>query len=262
MSAAAHEAGAATAGGSETRRPLTVPIPEVDFSALGAEEVAAMRAAAAEIRECYRVLAKADLNVVGELLRGHEVFYEDDHYPTGDVFDRETGAQYYYHAHRGVEREHGHFHTFMRRKGMPADLRTRVPPGWTSGPQGDESLAHLVGISMDAWGFPTALFATNRWVTGETWYFAPDVERMLPRFAMDHAWPSWPVNRWLTALLRLFRPQVTVLLRHRDATVSAFAEAFPDRDPLEHRDLEVTGWLPLSVEQQIATLDLHFPARR
>ena len=32
----------------------------------------------------------------------------------------------------------------------------------------------------------------------------------LDRFDIDHAYPSWPVNRWLTAMVRLFRPQMVV----------------------------------------------------
>ena len=34
---------------------------------------------------------------------------------------------------------------------------------------------------MDGWGEPIGLFATNRWVTGETWYPAGAVIRMLDR---------------------------------------------------------------------------------
>jgi hypothetical protein len=38
-------------------------------------------------------------NIVGEVLRGHGVFREWDHYPPDDVFDAVTHAQFYYHAH-------------------------------------------------------------------------------------------------------------------------------------------------------------------
>ena len=83
-----------------------------------------MNAAADEILECYRVLKKGGANIVGEILRGEGTFYEWDHYPEGDIYDNETHAQYYYHAHR--EGEHGHFHTFLRKKGMREDV-TPVP---------------------------------------------------------------------------------------------------------------------------------------
>ena len=58
------------------------------------------------------VLAKTGDNVVSEVLRGVETFYEWEHYPPDDVYDRETHAQFYYHAHPPGERsfaEHGHF---------------------------------------------------------------------------------------------------------------------------------------------------------
>ncbi|HSR70967.1 MAG TPA: hypothetical protein VLL72_01180, partial [Kiloniellales bacterium] len=81
-----------------------------------------MAEAGRAVVEAHRVLARTGDNVVGELLRDHDTFYEWDHYPPGDVYDRESHAQYYYHAHPPEQRfpgEHGHFHTFLRPKGMP-----------------------------------------------------------------------------------------------------------------------------------------------
>ena len=87
-----------------------------------------MRRAGAEIRECYRVLGKGGLNVVGEMLRGQGEFVEYEHYPRDDAFDADSQAQYYYHAHRDATGEHGHFHTFLRAPGMPAGMAP-VPHG-------------------------------------------------------------------------------------------------------------------------------------
>ncbi len=213
-----------------------------------------MLAAGAEIRECYRVLGKAGLNVVGEVLRGHGQFVELDHYPPDDVFDDETASQYYYHAHRAGE--HGHFHTFLRARGMPPNVAPLdYPQASEPWPHGADALAHLTAISMDAYGFPTALFATNRWVTDESWYRADDVIGMLDRFVIDHAGPSWPVNRWISAMLRLFRPHIVALLRHRDAVIDAWQRAAPGMDVLEDRQLEITGLLPISVDGWIGELE-------
>ncbi|MCY1348032.1 hypothetical protein D9M69_341640 [compost metagenome] len=101
---------------------------------------------------------------------------------------------------------------------------------------------------MDAWGQPIGLFACHRWVTGETWYPAEAVKQLLPRFSIDHAFPSWPTNLWLTALLRLFRPHIEALLEHRDLVVEAWQKAHPERDAFEDRALEITGYLPISIE--------------
>mgnify|MGYP006169598551 CR=1 FL=1 len=216
---------------------------------LGADERLQLLAAAEEVRRCQRPLSKAGLNVVGELLKGHDGFYEMNHYPDGDVFDRDSHSQYYYHAHREGGVEHGHFHTFIRDQGIPRELQplsaATTSESW---PSGDEAIAHLIAVSMDAWGQPLGLFACNRWVTGETWYPAEAMKQMLPSFSIDHAHPSWPTNLWLTALLRLFRVHIQALIEHRDLVVAAWRVAHPGQDVFEDRSLEITGYLPISVE--------------
>ena len=224
-----------------------------DLAALPRPTREAMRAAGAELRECERVLRKGGLNVVSEVLKGQGKFFKQHHYPKGDVFDRDSHAQYYYHAHR--EAEHGHFHTFLRAPGMPpgvAPVAEAAERGW---PSGDKALAHIVAISMDKRGVPLRLFTTNRWVTGETWYPAPDVIRMAERFEIDHAYPSWPTNRWITACLQLFRPQIAWLLHDRDRRLAAHAAAHADRDPYADRSLETISELPIDPAAQIAALD-------
>lgn len=218
-------------------------------------ELRAMQAAGQEIMECYRVLAKGDLNIVGEVLRGQGEFTELSHYPDDDVFDRDTQSQYYYHAHRGLDGEHGHFHTFVRPPGMPEGM---VPIACTPSepwPQGRDALSHLIGISMDAWGRPIGLFTTNRWVTDEAWYRAEDVTMLLARFEVDHAAPSWPVNRWISAMFVLFRPQMRALLLQRDATVADWSAQHPGQDVFEDRTLDITSAVLISVEDQIAQVD-------
>ena len=234
--------------------PAPVPPPRAPSAvALTRVQRQAMLAAGREIGECYRVLGKCGLNIVGEVLKGQPPFVEFDHYPADDVFDEETASQYYYHAHRGGE--HGHFHTFLRARAMPAGVAPLAYPQATEPwPTGTDAHSHLVAISMDAYGFPIGLFATNRWVTGETWYPAAHVIRMLDRFRIDHAFPSWPVNRWISAMLVLFRPHIEVLLRHRDAMIAAWQRGDPQRDVFEVRALETTGDLPISVDDWIAEL--------
>ncbi len=50
---------------------------------------------------------------------------------------------------------------------------------------------------------------------------------MLDRFVIDHAFLSWPVNRWISAMFILFRPHVEAWLRQRDETMRAWAAAHP-----------------------------------
>lgn len=222
-----------------------------DFTTLSREQLERMADAGAQILECYRVLKKAGLNIVGEMLKGQGEFYELEHYPKDDVFDAETHSQYYYHAHREDAGEHGHFHTFLRQPGMPEGMQPVPYDGEEPWPQGTDALSHLIAISMDAYGFPVGLFATNRWVTAEAWYNAEDVIAMLDRFNIDHAGPSWPVNIWISAMMVLFRPQIEVLLRERDEVVSDWARVHPGVDVFEDRALDLTGYRDINVEAQI-----------
>lgn len=229
-----------------------VAVPPV--SALSRARLSGMLAAGAEVMECHRVLTKAGLNIVGEVLRGQGTFYEYEHYPAENVYDPETHSQYYYHAHRGIAGEHGHFHTFLRARGMPDGVSPARCRSTGGQPSGTNAVSHLVAISMDAHGLPIGLFAVNRWVTGDTWCRAADVVGMLQRFSIDHARPSWPVNRWITAMLRLFHPQIAALLRHRDQVIHAWTASRRGIDVLEERSLEVTGFHRISVAAQVAAV--------
>jgi len=224
--------------------------PRLGLLRLPISELEVMYAAGMEALECARVLAKGEIDLVSEVLRGHGTFYELEHYPPNDVFDNDSHSQYYYHAHR--QGEHGHFHTFLRGPNMPPDALPVPYDGPEPWPTGDQAIAHLVAISMDALGQPQSLFTVNRWVTAEAWHPAGSVIGMLDRFTIDHAYPSWPVNRWLTAMLRLFRPQIEWLVRRRDEALTEWIARYPGTDVFEDRNLEVMSELPINVDQQIA----------
>jgi len=224
------------------------------LDSLPVEALEAMAAAGAEVLEVHRVLAKTGDNIVGELLKHNGTFYEWDHYPPGDVYDHETHGQYYYHAHAADQRfegEHGHFHTFVRPKGMLPGVRPAKVPGFVAPEDPNDALSHLVAIAMTPGGLPFRLFTVNRWVTGEVWYRAEDVIRLLDVFAIDHAQPSWPVNRWVSAMVTLFKPQIADLLRARDDKVAGWQDRHPDSDVFEDRDLEVTSFLDISIDRQV-----------
>jgi hypothetical protein len=98
------------------------------------------------------------------------------------------------------------------------------------------------------------LFTTNRWVTGETWYRADDVIRMVDRFAVTGVEPSETLNRWVGAMLRLFRPQIAALLRMRDETVMAWRRRRRTH-VFEDPALEITSSLEIGLDAQLAFLD-------
>ena len=221
----------------------------IDLSALGTEQLEAMADAGLEVLECHRVLAKTGNNIVSELLPREGTFYELDHCPPGDIYDSEVHSQYYYHAHRSGE--HGHFHTFMREAGMPEGVHPVTQSESDYLKERDDRLSHLVAISMDRHGVPIALFTTNRWVTAENWYAAEDVCAMVDRFQIDHAQPSWATNRWVSAMFRLFRPQIVELVERRDAVAAEWQEEHPDRDVFEDRKLDLPSQVEISLEAQI-----------
>lgn len=227
---------------------------EIDLlEALTTEQLNTMLLAGAQIKNCYRLLLKNESygNVVREVLKDQGQFIEFDHYPKGDVHDSETHCQYFYHAHRGINGENGHFHTFLRAKGMPEGVSPAPYDGDTEWPSGDDALSHIVCISMDPKGYPIGLFSTNRWVTGETFYSATDVISMLDKFEMDMLYPSWPVNIWITSTMRLFRPQIEQLLRRRDVSIEEWRSKHPDADVYEDRDLEITSQQTIDVDTQL-----------
>ncbi len=244
-----------------------------DFSGLGRSALEAMAAAGDEILECRRVLARTGGTVIAEALGGASAAEEWSHYPVGDVYDPRSHAQYFYHVHPPAPRtarEHGHFHAFLRPRGMPPGTRPLIlpelaiadAPAAPPAPQpnqgaGNDEISHLAAVAVDAAGEPVRLFTTNRWVTGETWYAAADVVAMLDRFAVDLAYPSSTLNRWITALFALFRPQLAELVRARDEAVMSFRRRRRGKvHVFEDRRLEVTSSIDIDVDEQVRRVAL------
>jgi hypothetical protein len=239
-------------------------------------EIAQMTRAAAVIADCRQRLMARNASILGEVAPAGAAASDDNglcewrHYPDGEVYDPATHAQYFFHVHPTNGRlppEHGHFHTFLHAEGMPTGVAPLVLPeaavaALAPPPQGAplkrgarEEVSHLVAISVDRCGEPIRLFTTNRWVTGETWYRADDVIAMLDRFTFAaSAGPSSLCDRWLVAVVQLFRPQIAALLRQRDATVMAWRRrrrAAVFEDPR----LEITSSLDIDLGAQLAFLD-------
>jgi hypothetical protein len=233
-------------------------------------EIEQMTSAAAIIRDCRRQLACRNASLIGEVTAGSSATCVWQHYPDGEVYDSKSHAQYFFHIHpadnRGVA-EFGHFHTFLRAEGMPigvtplllpelavADVAARAPQAAPLKRGARDEVSHLVAIAIDGRGEPIRLFTTNRWVTGETWYRAADVIQMLDRFAIAEAAPSEVLNRWIGAMIQLFRPQVVALLRSRDETVMAWRRRRRTH-VFDDPRLEVTSSLDITLDAQLAFID-------
>lgn len=216
-----------------------------------------MYEAAAEAVASARILAAEGANPVTAVLRGAAVVEEWAHFPAGDVVDAATHSRFYYHAHAADERmpgEHGHFHTFVRPIALDAEAESDTNE---TGP-----VTHLIGISTDALGNIIRLFTTNRWVTGEVWRDADAVISMLDRFDMTRDEPSHALNRWVSGIVHMFKPQISDLLYARDARIAAFKSTHPDSDVLEDRALQIASESPVDFLAQICAIEAALNGRR
>ncbi|WP_274425648.1 DUF6969 family protein [Chelativorans sp. YIM 93263] len=177
-----------------------------------------------EIVFCESVLAKAGLNVLLETFRDVPEITAWEHYPPGDVFDPQSGAQWFYHCHPAEEgaTEHGHFHCFLRPEGREGPIH------------------HLAAIGVDAYGRLLRLFTVNQWVVGDDWLDAERTIALLPRFDIQMPRPSYLVNRWLTAIFIAYEAEIAGLIGKRDK-VLADHRPVDGSSPFEDRALEVTA---------------------
>jgi hypothetical protein len=231
------------------------------------------RIAAAVLRECRDALAQADSTILQEATGAAGDIPPWRRYPEGEVYDPQTHCQYFYHSHGAPEPagnsqspEHGHFHLFLRADGLPAGMTPLVLPELAvadaplprqSAPlkRGSrDEVVHLVALALDGCGEPVRLFTTNRWVTGETWYRAEDVIRMLDGFQVNGEGSGGLLNRWLTAVVQLFQPEIAVLLRHRDRAVTEWRWRRRS-NVFEDPRLEITSSFTIDLDARLAVAE-------
>lgn len=211
----------------------------------------------AEVARCLdaariSVSAFADVTAAsGSLLQGWiqgRKVLEFEHYPPDDVVDRRSGSQFYYHAHRDGDHEHGHLHLFWHATstGLRRYLRSDRARWVRTAP------THLLAISLDARGLPTALFTVNRWVTDGHWFDADTTMSFVERFALGEVEGHETSCRWLTGFVRLYRPAIEKLLAQRDDRLARRPD--PVR-ALEERRLEVLSHTPIDWAADLDMLD-------
>lgn len=231
--------------------------------------------AAAAIRECRRTLDASGRTILDELTGGDEPA-EWQRFPEGEAYDASSHTQYFYHRHQtpgaDTQAEHGHFHLFLRAEGMPTGVAplvlpelavadAPVPPQAAPAKRGGrDEVSHLVAIALDRRGEPVRLFTTNRWVTGETWYRAEDVITMLDRFSIERGGGSAMLNRWLGAVVRLFRPEIAALLRQRDAAIVGWRRRRRG-NVFEDPSFEIPSGLAVDLDERLAVASLRHPLR-
>lgn len=182
-----------------------------------------------EMAFCQHILAKGGRNVVTETLKDVEAPATFAHYPEGEVFDPDTGAQWFYHSHAigDAGEEHGHFHCFVRPEGAEGPVH------------------HLAAVGVDPYGRLLRLFTVNQWVVGDNWLDGEATIALLPRFDLHMPRPSYLVNRWLTAVFTAYSEQIADLIRERDSVLTAHEPA-DGTSAYEDRALEIAAEWHLS----------------
>ncbi|MEM6586068.1 MAG: hypothetical protein AAF692_09960 [Pseudomonadota bacterium] len=179
------------------------------------------------------------------------------HYPKGDARSASCKARWYYHVHAAGSRdedEHGHFHLFLHRTQLPEGLEPKVWP-----PQGEDAKAHvthLIGLSIDVNGIPRAWFATNRFVTNEFLYPADVMIEHLPDFNVDDTKEDDLVNRFVTAMVALYREEIADLLRRRDQMQDQLVSDLGDKAYEKDSGVEVLAQIPIDLDAKINSLEL------
>ena len=186
-------------------------------------------------------------SLIQSWVQGREVI-EYEHYPPNDIVDRRRGSQFYYHAHRDGDQEHGHLHLFWHAtaSGRRRYLRPGQPRWVRTAP------THLFAISLDARGLPVGLFTVNRWVTDGHWFDAATTLLFVDRFAVDGVEGHSASCRWLTKFVPLYRPLIEAILLKRDARLARRASL---EDALADHRLEVLSLQPIDWAADLDALE-------
>lgn len=232
----------------QERKPLRARAPPrqslraLEVSAPVAARLEERYAAAADALAALQRMAKRGENPVTTALADARAVDEWTHYPEGDARDVQGRARYYYHVHAPDERgagEHGHFHIFL-------EPTSNAP---------DDAPTHVAGLAMDAQGRLLRLFATNAWVTGETLRGTSAIAPALASFDVDSAPERADLDRWVSAIVRFYAPDIAALLARRDAALQAMRRRDPDVDILEDRNVRLLAEAPVDFARDLSAIE-------
>lgn len=240
---------------------MNIPVrdnPQIDFKKLPRADLLAMQGAADDMIAVLEQAAAEQKHILIDVLNSTtpDPFTLWQHYPPGDVHDREKGALWFYHAHSDDPEarpwsEHGHFHLFVWTEHVQEGVEPIALPPKPDFENG--GLCHLVAISFDNAGTPMRIFTVNRWVAMEWQYPAEEVIRLLDFFDLDNEEYAL-TSRWLVAALKVFRPQIEWSLRERDRVIDKLREKDPEGFS-EDEDVEVLSSFPFDLGAQIDAIE-------
>ncbi|KTD61237.1 DUF6969 family protein [Legionella spiritensis] len=203
----------------------------------------------------HTIMVERQKNILHYTLQDQEQHVSMAHYPKGDRIDHQTGAQYFYHCHRENfdSMEHGHFHCFLRDKGIPERIKPTPLPDWDKNM--NNPMTHIVAIALNCYGQPIRLFTVNRWVSQEVWYDARHVPGFVSRYKMTLKDPYWQIlDQWVEGMLHLFAPQIAWLHQQRDNILEQYKKTHPGQNAYESHDLEEVSQIAIDLQAQIQWL--------
>lgn len=163
-----------------------------------------VQAGLAQLLSGLQSMAERDSNPVLEVLPQGGAPVQMQHYPAQHLEFNQSGWKAFYHCHAEpfqFDGEHGHFHIFTRLA------------------EQENAWAHVAGLSMDEFGQPLRWFATNRWVTDETWAEASLLQNRLAQLPLHEVLGD--VETWITGMLALYSEQLIRLWSSRDVCLAS-----------------------------------------
>jgi len=179
-----------------------------------------------------------------------------DHYPVGDARDANTKSRWYYHVHANGQREadeHGHFHLFLDQSQLDSPDGAWSEPSSTSTKRAN--VVHVAALSIDLQGIPRKWMVTNRWITDEWLYPAEKIIPALPRFNVDQTKQDATANRFLTAMVAMYRSEIALLLQQRDRRFAEMGASPENREPFQKGN-EVMAEIAIDLDEKLASLGI------
>jgi len=168
----------------------------------------------AQVRSAAKDLMGQGLSTVLAVQNGRALQFDAAvKYPTqAGIVDPSRGHSFYFHSHR--KQEYGHFHTFARDAyGLSV---------------------HLLMISVDSEGRPTALSTVNQWVTDDRHMRAQELMALHRSFAVEPASFTHPaLIQMINALMTAYQPTARSLFEERDAWVDRYRR---DKGKMPYQD--------------------------
>jgi len=223
---------------------------EYFLSDLTEPELRVMADAAAEVDECVRLVRNLGRNMIHEVTDGGIGIKTKTSYPPNGFTNFDNGTHFYFHIHRDSSTEYGHFHTYGYPRALENNAIKSKRKLTAKKSIRKKQHAHLVAISVNKYGTPINLFTTNKWVTKEVIYPENQVVGMLDQYALKSDATLSPLERWTSALLKLFRPQIVWLISQRGSTLKSWEATYPESNVYEDKALEVLVDVDISIEEQ------------